>query len=175
MERRANRTRRWWFACGSRFYTTHLWHCDFFVMREYALVNKSIFLPALWHISLFSYILLLTQPQFSFIIFTSCNLDTFIFCFILSFLLFYGVLLYCLESELVFLQLCFLRESTISFSFLFLYLYVSSHIRLLSFTFQDLLFLSVSSFLFDATVSFVPAVLFMQILMATTTEATSYS
>lgn len=43
---KTDRTRRWRFACRSRFYATRFWHCDFVVMREHARANKSILFPA---------------------------------------------------------------------------------------------------------------------------------
>lgn len=125
-------------------------------MREHARAKGSVFFPPLRHVShsLSSSFLLLHSH-------TSCNPNTFIFYSIILFY-FYSVF-YSLESELVFLHPRFLRIQFHCFSFL--YLLTHTFVYLLSFIHLSL---SYSFFLFGATVSFVPAVPFMQILMATT-------
>lgn len=104
----------------------------------------------------------LAQLQFSFITLTYVMQSQY-FYILFHYIIVLLQRIYSLESELVFLHPRFLRTQFHCFSFLYL----------LTHTFVYLLFfihlsLSVSFFLFGATVSFVPAVPFMQILMATT-------
>lgn len=125
-------------------------------MREHARAKGSIFFPPLRHVSrsLSSSFLLLHSH-------TSCNPNTFIFYSIILFY-FYSVFIVW-KVNLFSYTPRFPRTQFHCFSFL--YLLTHTFVYLLSFIHLSL---SVSFFLFGATVSFVPAVPFMQILMATT-------
>lgn len=83
--------RRWRFVCGSRFYATRLWHCDFTVMREHARANGSIFFPAVIRLSL-SFPRSLNPNFFAIFFCHVYNFNTFILYFTILFFYFYGVL-----------------------------------------------------------------------------------
>lgn len=153
-KRRTGHTRRWRFACGSRFYATRFWHCDFTVMREHARANGSIFFLATY----FSFSLH-SLAHSALIFFLPSNVvQSQYFCILLfRYFCFYNVLLYSLESEFVSSFNSSFPEQTVSFAFFFLYL--------LAYTFVYFVLSTMFSFLVPfslfSIVSFVPAVPFM--------------
>lgn len=120
-KRGTSHTRRWRFACGSRFHATRLWHCDFTVMREHARANGSISFPATY-LSFSLHSLAHSDSNF----FANLRRAISIFLYFISLFLFLYyftvVLLYSPESEFVSsFNSSFPEHSFIRF-FFFLYL-----------------------------------------------------